>query len=443
MSGNLSEIVKSCITDRRSISRAGLSACGLARCQRLIGALLLTLGGAMAMLAAAGTASGPVIRITPAGEHCFFGYYDIPAVDAKTGRHLMHRVAFRDRLPTAEDEAELGTIARDGRGGFQPFARTRAWNFQQGALLQWLGDGTGRVFYNEVRPDRKGYRGVLHDLGTGARRYTDRALANVSRDGRWGLAVDFDRLHDFRPGYGYALQDDPRAGVPHPDDDGIWLCDLRSGRSQLALSLAALHARVRGLSPLMEQKLLINHLTFNPSASRFVFLVRNFPPAGPPIKGQSAWQTVVFTAARDGSDVRLMVPAGMASHYHWRDDSTVVFYSDGPQGRQLYEITDAPTPRFVALDPAFFKRDGHCSYSADGRWMLYDSYPDAQRHQRLYIYDLKNRRGRELGQFPALPAAVTDVRCDLHPRWLPDGRVSFDSTHEGYRASYVLDVTAL
>jgi len=54
-------------------------------------------------------------------------------------------------------------------------------------------------------------------------------------------------------------------------------------------------------------------------------------------------------------------------------------------------------------------------------------------------YDLKERRGRELGAFAALPAPVTDIRCDLHPRWLPDGRISFDSTHEGFRGLYLID----
>jgi hypothetical protein len=369
----------------------------------------------------------------------FFAYYDLPAVEASTQRHLAHRVAFRDRLPVAGDEAELGTIELGGDGTFRPLARTRAWNFQQGALLQWLGDGSGRIFYNDVQPGGGGYRGVLLDGVTGRQTYTDRALANVSRDGRWGLAVDFDRLHDFRPGYGYAAQADARGAVAHPADDGVWVCDLRTGVSKLVLSLAALYERVHGLSPFMEQKLLVNHLTFNPSASRFVLLLRNFPAPGPRVKGQSAWGTVVLTAARDGSDLRLLVPPGYASHYHWRDDATIVFHCDGPQGAQLYEITDAATPRFVALDPEFFKRDGHCSYSADGRWMLYDSYPDAAKKQHLYIYDLLKHRGRDLGSFAALPVAVIDIRCDLHPRWLPDGRISFDSTHDGYRGLYVVD----
>lgn len=395
---------------------------------------LLTLVTAHAF-AAAPTAP---VRISANGEHTFFGYYDVPAVDAKTGRHLAHRAPFRDRMPEAADEVELGVIAPDAPGEFKPFARTKAWNFQQGAMLQWLGDGTGRVFYNEVNPSG-GYRGVLHDLTTGARQHTDRALANVSLNGRWGLAVDFDRLHDFRPGYGYANQPDARAKVLHPADDGVWVCDLTTGRSRLVLSLAALHERVRGLSPLMEQKLLINHLTFNPSGTRFVLLLRNFPAAGPRIPGKSAWLTTVLTAARDGSDLHVIVPPGYASHYHWRDDRTLVFHSDGPQGKQLYEVTDEATPKFTAIDPAFFLRDGHCTYSADRRWMLYDSYPDEAGRQHLWVYDLKERRGRELAAFKVLPVPVIDIRCDFHPRWLPDGRISFDSTHEGFRGLYVVD----
>jgi hypothetical protein len=422
------------------------------RCAALALALAAALAPAPAVAAAtSGTPPAPVPsvpavrveRVSPAGEHFFFGYYDLPAVDAATGRHLAYRVPFRDRMPTASDEAELGTFVLGGDGTFRPFARTRAWNFQQGAMLQWLGDGTGRVFYNEVRPDGRGYRGVLHDLKSGQRTYTDRALANISRDGRWGLAVDFDRLHDFRPGYGYAAQDDPRAGVPHPADDGVWVCDLRTGRSTLVLSLAALHAKAGGLSPFMQGKLLVNHLTFNPSASRFVLLLRNFPTPDPVKKTGGAWRTTVLTAARDGSDLRILVPPGYASHYHWRDDATIVFHSDGPQGAQLYEITDAPTPKFTAVDPAFFLRDGHCSYSEDGRWMLYDSYPDKQRLQHLFLYDLRSRRGVDLGQFVQPPVPVTDIRCDLHPRWLPDGRVSFDSMHEGHRAFYIADLRPL
>ena len=382
-----------------------------------------------------------ITRLSAANEQTFFAYYDLPAFDATTSRHLANRVPFRDRMPTADDTAELGTIATAGK--FEPFARTQAWNFQQGALLQWLGGASNRVFYNEINPARDGYRGVLHDLGTGARTYTDRALANLSRDGRWGLGVDFDRLHDFRPGYGYALRDDPHEKVPHPDDDGIWLCDLSTGRSHLILSLAAICAQVHHLAPELQMKLLINHITFNPSADRFIFLLRNFPPAKVPPTVKRAWRDVVLTADREGKNVRVLVAPGYASHYHWRDDTTLVFHSDGPQGPQLYEITDTATPKFTALDPAFFPKDGHCSYSPDGRWMLYDSYPDKEGMQHLYLYNLAAKKGVDLAAFAALPVPIVDIRCDLHPRWIDASRVSFDSTHEGCRGIYLADLRAV
>ena len=57
--------------------------------------------------------------ITPDDDaHYFFGYYDLRASQGK--RHLCHRVQFMDRLPVAEDVAELGYL-EDGK--FVPFAK--------------------------------------------------------------------------------------------------------------------------------------------------------------------------------------------------------------------------------------------------------------------------------------------------------------------------------
>ena len=60
--------------------------------------------------------------------------------------------------------------------------------------------------------------------------------------------------------------------------------------------------------------------------------------------------------------------------------------------------------------------------------------------------DFCGRRGqcRTAADVYSTPAADKNARCDLHARWSPDGsRVSFDTTHNGRREIYELDMAAV
>ena len=47
----------------------------------------------------------------------------------------------------------------------------------------------------------------------------------------------------------------------------------------------------------------------------------------------------------------------------------------------------------------------------------------------------------EIGRFHSMIDFRENWCCDLHPCWSPDGKmVSFDSTHEGFRGIYVVDM---
>lgn len=184
----------------------------------------------------------PVRRISPGGVHCFFGYYDVPAADPD-GRHLCHLVKFRDRFPTPADVAALGWLTLPHRNGstpgeprFEQFAKTRAWNFQQGAMLQWLPARTDTCIYNIFENGRFG--ACLHNVRTNERLSLPLPVASVSRDGTRALCINMARLYDFRPGYGYEEAPDPGAAIAAPHDDGVFMLDLASGRTRLILSLA-------------------------------------------------------------------------------------------------------------------------------------------------------------------------------------------------------------
>jgi len=92
-----------------------------------------------------------------------------------------------------------------------------------------------------------------------------------------------------------------------------------------------------------------------------------------------------------------------------------------------------------------FPDDGHCSYSPDGRWMLTDTYPlEPDNCHRLYLHRLKDNQTFEIGRFYEDNSMSEPTRCDLHPRWSRDGgMVCFDSTHEGTRQIYEIDVTQI
>lgn len=377
-------------------------------------------------------ADQPFQRISPEGQHFFFGYYDIPAFDPSGSWHLYHKVSFIDRLPEKEDMAEIGLI-EISTGQATPLAETRAWNFQQGSLLRWLsGD---EIIHNDFQDNR--FVSIIRNTATGESRSLDHPLAHVCDSGRWGVSVNFSRLFDYRPGYGYVNIPDPFASENCPENDGITVVDIQQNRSDMILTYAQIWDMIHSFYERPE-KILVNHITFNPSGTRILALVRCRNTDGRGLR------TLVMTVDRDGTNPYFICAPGHASHYHWKDDKTIAFWMTDPNRTQgataLFEVTDQ-TPQKEPIDPDFFLEDGHCSYSPDLTRMLYDSYPDKESFRHLWVYDLNDRTGNELGRFFSPPDLHHDVRCDLHPRWSPQGSaISFDSAHEGFRGIYYMNV---
>lgn len=384
----------------------------------------------------------PFERLTREPGHHFFGYYDLAAFSQDGLAHLAHRVAFMDRMPTPQDPCELGAIDIASRR-FVPFATTYTWNWQQGAFLQWHPVLPYTVLYNSFAGGH--YRGVVHNLMGGERTLLSKPVAAVDPLGCHTLSVHFSRMYDFRPGYGYNQLPDPRAAVAHPDDEGIFLTDLKAGTSRLILSLKQLRAFFKSRPELDRVKLMVNHINFNTDGSRFVFLLRTMPMPGD--TAPLDWKTATLTANTDGSDLYLLNDWGMASHYVWKDAEHLLMFADGGgRGKSLYLYKDRSS-QVEAVDPLFFTFDGHCTYSKDGRFILYDNYPDNEGLRTLFLYELAVKRAHKLavlhhGRVDGLPSV--DSRCDLHPRFDGGGKcISFDSIHEGHRHIYLMDVGKL
>lgn len=316
----------------------------------------------------------PISPLSPeddAAGHYFFGYYDRCPWNADGSLVLAHRAPFLDRFPGADDRCEIGVIDTRTRR-FHRLADTRAWNWQQGAQLQWLPSpragvpadrsaageerspplphqererpSAARARPGEGRPppspraifnDRRNGRPVAIILDAAGTEHAvlDHPIYALSPDGRTALTLNYARLAACRFEYGYPGLDDPTAAAPAPADDGVYRLDLATGRRDLLVPIARAAAhrenpmgRDPGAGPHY-----VNHLMFNVSGTRFSFLHR-FERA------DGITHSRLFTCAIDGSDLRLLIE-GMVSHSHWRDDDSILAWA----GRRRLLDASGPT----------------------------------------------------------------------------------------------------
>ncbi len=380
----------------------------------------------------------PPKPVTRGPRHHFFGYYDKTPWDA-TGRYLLGLEAgFAERPPGPADAATIGLIDTAEGFAWRPLAQTRAWNWQQGCMLQWHpGEPDRLVIYNARQGERP--VGVVMDAFTRKDRLLPLPVYAVSPRGDVAISLSFARLADVRPGYGYYGLDDPWGDEAAPAHDGLHHVDLETGEARLALTLAEL-AAFRPLPTMEGAKHWVNHVQFSTDGSRIGMLHRwRGPAAG------RGWQTRLLTAAPDGSELRCLSDHGKVSHYDWRDPEHVLAWArrEGRgEGYFLFADAEGAEPEPVGQD--VLTGDGHCSYCPDRRWILTDACPDESRRRTLILFNAQWGWRVDVGRFRSPPELAGEVRCDLHPRWSRDGRrVCFDSAHEGSRQLYVMDVSEL
>jgi hypothetical protein len=380
----------------------------------------------------------PLRAITRPPNFHWFSYYDKLQFSPDGRYALGMEVDFEHRSPRPDDVIRLGMVDLAAGDRWLELGRTRAWNWQQGAMLQWLPNSNREVIWNDREEDR--FVARILDVKTRKLRTLPGPVYALSPDARWALAPDFRRLNDCRPGYGYAGIPDPNAGVAAPEDAGIWRMDLRTGQRELILSFADALRIPNPHGDWTGAKHWFNHLLVAPDGRRFIFLHRWRGP-----KEGRSFATRMFTADADGKNLYVLDPYGKTSHFIWRDARHVLAWAWHPSRGDKFYLYEDRGDKVEAVGPDAMTVNGHCSYLPGNRWILNDTYPDRQRLQHLYLYDTREGKRIELGSFFSPPEYTGEWRCDLHPRFSPDGRwVSIDSPHAGHgRQMYLLDLRGI
>ncbi len=370
-------------------------------------------------------------RFSLPGQESFAGYYDIQPGSPDGEALLAHCTRVSRRAKRAGDEASLGFFERDD-GAFVEIARSTLWCWQLGARLRWWPGERRALAFNAVAGGVPSYCVAVD--GRAAERLVDRPLFDVSDDGRLGVALNFGRLAKARPGYGYPDIEDPFAGEQLPEGDGVSIVDIGSGRADLVAPLGEI-ARLDGQAANAFHYL--NAASLSPEGTAFSVLHKHLAS----LQQTSGWKVTAVVGRSDGSRLRSVSLPGAASHYWWLDEDRIVFTSNaGGASKSSYLLYDFRDESVTAFDREAPPMDGHPSYHrASDRWIT-DQYPDFFGEQALHLLEPDCTR-REIARFHADPAYKDEWKCDLHPRWLPEGQsVAVDSTHEGFRAIYEVAV---
>lgn len=383
--------------------------------------------------------TAPRVRaITRGPKFHWFAYYDKLQFDP-TGRYALGmEVDFEHRSPKPDDVIRVGMVDLQDGDRWIELGESRAWNWQQGCMLQWLPGSSTEVVWND-RVDGQ-FVSYLLDVKTRRKRTFPAPVYSISPDGRWAVTTDFRRLNDTRPGYGYAGVPDPNKDVLAPGNAGIWKFSFQGGKPELIVPLSKALTVANPYGDWTGAKHWFNHLLISPDGARFIFLHR-----WRGVKEGRSFSTRMFTADADGNNLYVLDPYGGTSHFIWRDPNHVLAWAKHPSHGDKFYLYEDRADKVEVVGPIVMPQNGHCSYLPGNRWILNDTYPDKNREQHVYLYEVATGRRIPLGAFLSPKEYAGEWRCDTHPRFSLDGKkVTIDSPHGGNgRQLYLIDLSGI
>lgn len=354
------------------------------------------------------------IVVSANDKHCYFGYYDKSPLDSKSNRMLFVR------LPKDAKECDVAEVCIYDMATKRQtvIGKTSAWNWQQACMEQWVNDEV--VSYNRYDIERKEYQAVLHNLSTGEDKVLSRAAYAYNKDFSKYLSLNFYRLNKYAKGYGYPYQIDSMDGK----EDGIWEVDVETGDIKLLLTLSDVMAYNPHYSEGIQHY--INHVAYCPDEN-YVMFIHRWQERG------ETFTSRLLLFNKGTGELTTILDNGHVSHYCWKNAKELLIFATNKEMQKGYMIVNIYTGE-TSMVEGLPLEDGHPSYSADGRWILTDTYPNNGRKQYLFLFDTEKKELNVVDKLWSPFKYYNEFRCDLHPRWSKDNRyVIVDNTATGVR----------
>lgn len=360
----------------------------------------------------------------------FFGYYNISPFN-KEGDLLLYNTNANGIRGSKEDSIKIRYISTNAKIN-KIIGQSSSWNWQQGCMLQWLPNSTNKIIFNDYDNSKQSYYCRILDIENGSERKIDKAIGSISKNGKFALSLNYDRLALMRPDYGYFNKE--KINLPNDENDGIWYIDIENNKSKLIITLKDLQL-FKPNNTMKNAMHKINHIDIAPDSNRFMFLHRW-------VGAQGRFMRLITADCMDGNNKFIVTGNDMVSHNCWTTRNQIISFCRTVDGRYRYVLYQDKVGLIKLIGENQLFRDGHPSISPDGNWMLTDDYPDRSRFSGLYLFNLKTNKTIELGKFYQPLKYTGEKRIDLHPKWSINGqKISIDSGHSGVRKFYTIDIS--
>jgi len=316
----------------------------------------------------------------------------------------------------------------------QKIYSTNAWNWQQGAMLQWSPNKNNTIYLNYYCKNTKKY--ITNIVNTKSKKIVktlELPIACIAKDESYALSLNFERLAIMRPDYGYFNNNEVK--LPNNNNDGIWKIDIETNRIELIISLNKLK-KLNYVSTMDNAEHKVNHIDIAPNGERFMFLHR--------WKSRGGRYMRLITADKEGKNLYILNGDKMTSHSCWWKSDKIISFCSTQEFDNNYIVFYDKSMLREKLSTKLPSKDGHPSVSPDGRWLITDTYPSYDRNSHLLLYNIENDECFHIGRFFQPLKYKGSYRIDLHPKWNLDGKkIFFESGHSGYRNLYSININAI
>lgn len=361
-----------------------------------------------------------------------------------SGKYIaLFRLPYEGKTPLPGDEGEVIVInLRNGKEVYS--AKTRGWEVQMGANVQWGADDHSLI-YNDVDTTTWQAYAVVDDFLNKCRTRLPGTVFMVSPDGGKLASYDLLKSRYAQPGYGVIVPDEKAVRNVGPvSDDGVFVTDIASGKCEMIASIRDIYEKtvpsIKIDNP-EDYEYYCFQVKWNPQGTKLLTTVQWTPRTG------GSRIRSVISMNPDGTDIRTAVTPEQWSHgghhINWMPDGVHMSMNlnlDGKKGLEIYTFRYDGTELTKVYEPG----SGHPSAHPGGLpFFLTDAYAGEMNlsngNSPIRLIDIENQTESIIAE-SALPrwGKNTEYRIDAHPVWGRDGNsVIFNGSKDGHRCVFI------